>query len=132
VLGGLAIANGSFMLFSPDGWYFAVPAVTTTGPYTQHFLRHIGLIFLFPGAALLLGAAAARHWVLAWSSLTIWLAAHAVFHRREVAAAIYGPLALSRDFPAVTLPAVSGILITWWATAETPALSLQPAQEFSR
>ena len=44
------------MLVSPVNWYFAVPGVTTTGPFNQHFLRDIGIIFLFLGAAFLIGA----------------------------------------------------------------------------
>ena len=51
VLGVAAVANGLFMLVAPMDWYFAVPGVTTTGPFNQHFLRDIGLIYLFLGAA---------------------------------------------------------------------------------
>ena len=58
VLFGLALAaNGIFMLVAPENWYFAVPGVTSTGPFNQHFLRDIGLIFLFLGGAFLGGAA---------------------------------------------------------------------------
>ena len=50
VLMGLAAeANRLFMLVSPEHWYFSVPGVTTTGPFNQHFIRDIGLIFLFVG-----------------------------------------------------------------------------------
>jgi len=35
----------------------AVPCVTSTGPFIQHFLRDIGLIFVFLGGAFLLGTA---------------------------------------------------------------------------
>ncbi len=57
VVGVAAEANGLFMLASPADWYFSVPGVTTTGPFNQHFVRDIGLIFLFVGTAFLLGAA---------------------------------------------------------------------------
>ena len=57
LLGAVAIANGVYMLVSPESWYFAVPGVTTTGPFNQHFIRDIGLIFLFLGGAFLIGAA---------------------------------------------------------------------------
>src|SRR5262245_28106150 len=60
-LGVAAVANGLLMLASPEGWYFAVPGVTTTGPFNQHFIRDIGLIFLFIGAAFLAGAALPRY-----------------------------------------------------------------------
>ena len=55
VLGLVAEANGLFMLYSPNDWYFAVPGVTTTGPFNQHFIRDIGLIFLSVGTAFLVG-----------------------------------------------------------------------------
>ena len=51
LLGVAMIANGVFMLVSPEGWYLAVPGVTSTGPFNQHFVRDIGLIFLLLGGA---------------------------------------------------------------------------------
>src|SRR4051812_47966866 len=66
VLGVAAEANGLFMLVSPEGWYFAVPGVTTTGPFNQHFIRDVGLIFLFIGTSFLFGAAKSRFRVLLW------------------------------------------------------------------
>lgn len=125
-LGVLAVGNGLFMLLSPANWYFAVPGVTTTGPFNQHFIRDIGLIYLFLGAAFLAGAAAPRHRVVAWAASSVWLSGHALFHAWEVAAGICGPSALARDFPAITLPALLGIVLTVWAIGEG-RLSSTPA-----
>jgi len=108
-------ANGIFMLLSPEAWYFAVPGVTTTGPFNQHFLRDIGLIFIFISAAFLIGAARPQFCVVLWAAPSLWLAGHALFHFWEVAVGICGPSALARDFPAVTLPAIIGGLLTLWA-----------------
>jgi hypothetical protein len=81
VLFGVALAaNGIFMLVAPETWYFTVPGVTSTGPFNQHFLRDIGLIFLFLGGALLVGAARPQMRVLLWGAPTIWLCGHALFH----------------------------------------------------
>lgn len=116
VLLGLGdIANGIFMLASPAAWYFAVPGVTTTGPFNQHFLRDIGIIFVFLGAGYLAGAARAEYRVVLWGAATLWLCSHAVFHFWEVAVGICGAYALARDFPAVTLPALIGVALTVWA-----------------
>lgn len=115
VLGGLAIANGVFMLVAPEAWYFAVPGVTTTGPFNQHFVRDIGLIFILLGGAFLIGAARPHVRVVLWSAAIIWLCGHALFHFWEVAAGICGPDVLARDFPAVTLPALIGVALTVWA-----------------
>ena len=118
-LGGLA--NGLFMLVSPVNWYFAVPGVTTTGPFNQHFLRDIGIIFLLLGAAFLIGAARLKYRVVLWAVATLWLSCHALFHFWEVAAGICGPSALARDFAAVTLPALIGAVLTFWAVRDRDA-----------
>lgn len=114
-LGLLLGANGVFMLAAPVDWYFAVPGVTTTGPFNQHFLRDIGLIFLLISAAFLYGAARPHVRVALWGAGTLWLAGHALFHIWEVVVGICGPSALARDFPAVTLPALVAAGLTIWA-----------------
>ena len=116
-LGLLAIVNGGFMLVAPQPWYVAVPGVTTTGPFNQHFIRDIGLIFMLVGLAFVMGAVRreARLWL--WGTATLWLFGHALFHIWEVLVGICGPGALARDFPAVSLPALIGLLLTLWAFA---------------
>ena len=121
VLGVGALANGLFMLASPANWYFAVPGVTTTGPFNQHFLRDIGLIFLFIGSAYLVGTARPAYRIALWSAASLWLCGHALFHFWEVAVGICGPSALTRDFAAVTLPAILGVAISLWAIRNGPA-----------
>jgi hypothetical protein len=121
ILGLAALANGIFMLVSPLGWYFAVPGVTTTGAFNQHFIRDIGIIFLFLGAAFLAGAARPDARVVLWSSAALWLCCHALFHFWEVAVGICGPSALVRDFAAVTLPAILSATLALWAAHERRA-----------
>lgn len=115
VLGLAAGANGLFMLAAPGDWYAAVPGVTTTGPFNQHFVRDIGIIFILVGTAFLVGAARPRFRVALWAVPTLWLCGHALFHLWEVAVGISGHSAMARDFPAVTLPAIIGIVLTLWA-----------------
>ena len=115
VLGLGALANGCYMLVSPANWYFAVPGVTSTGPFNQHFLRDIGLIFLFISAAFLLGTARPAYRIPLWAAASLWLGGHALFHFWEVAVGICGASALARDFAAVTLPAILGGAVTCWA-----------------
>lgn len=121
ILGVGALANGGFMLVSPTGWYFAVPGVTTTGPFNQHFIRDIGIIFLFLGTAYLIGAARREYRIILWGAASLWLCCHALFHLWEVAVGICGSAALLRDFPAVTLPALTGIALTLWAVRDRRA-----------
>ena len=115
LLGVALIANGVFMLVAPADWYMAVPGVTSTGPFNQHFLRDIGLIFLLLGGAFLVGAAQPHLRVALWAAASFWLTGHALFHFWEVAVGICSPSVLPRDFPAVTLPAIIGIALTFWA-----------------
>ena len=122
VLFGVALqANGVFMLVSPESWYFAVPGVTSTGPFNQHFLRDIGLIFLLLGGAFLVGVAQPQWRILLWGAATIWLIGHALFHFWEVAVGICLPSVIPRDFPAVTLPAIIAAALTWWAFQQSRA-----------
>lgn len=132
VLGVAAVANGTFMLIDPERWYLAVPGVTTTGPFNQHFVRDIGLIFLLLGGAFLLGAARTDLRVPFWGASAIWLSGHALFHFWEVAVGICGPSALARDFPAVTLPAIIAFAITAWAIADARNATIGTAGKASR
>ena len=109
------------MLHSPADWYLAVPGVTTTGPFNQHFIRDIGLIYLFVGTALLVGVFRPQYRILLWTTAALWLSGHALFHFWEVAVGICGPSALVRDFAAVTLPALIGAGLTWWAISDARA-----------
>ena len=115
VLGAAAIANGLYMLAGPIAWYQSVPGVTTTGPFNQHFVRDIGLIFLLIGTSFLIGAAKPGMRLLLWATPTIWLSGHALFHLWEVAAGISEHSTMVRDFAAVTLPAILGMAVTFWA-----------------
>jgi hypothetical protein len=115
LLGVGALANGTFMLVSPADWYFAVSGVTSTGSFNQHFLRDIGLVFLLVGLAFLIGVRRHQARVALWGAASLWLAAHALFHFWEVAVGICGPSALVRDFAAVTLPAMLGLVLAVWA-----------------
>jgi hypothetical protein len=101
-----------------------VPGVTTTGPFNQHFIRDIGIVFLFLGAAFLIGAARPQFRVVLWGAATLWLACHALFHFWEVAVGICGASALARDFTAVTLPALLGAALTFWAMADARSRSI--------
>lgn len=124
LLGITTGANGLLMLFAPEAWYWAVPGVTTTGPFNQHFIRDIGLIFILLSAALLTGVARPDLRALLWSGTAIWLSGHALFHFWEVAVGICSASALSRDFPAVTLPAILTASLALWALSDDRRASL--------
>jgi hypothetical protein len=115
-LNGLFLfGNGLFMLVVPSEWYHFVPGVTHTGPFNQHFVRDIGLIQMFLGAAFGIGMIRPASRLELWAAATSWLIAHAVLHLWEVAVGIHSPSVIARDFPAVTLAALIGIALTAWA-----------------
>src|SRR5688572_959685 len=126
VLGVAALANGVYMLVAPESWYFAVPGVTTTGPFNQHFVRDIGLIFLLLGSAFLVGAARPQSRVVLWGAAAIWLSGHALFHFWEVAVGICSPASFRRVSPALPLPAIVALSLTLWAIAQSrePAIAV--------
>ncbi|WP_165187502.1 hypothetical protein [Caulobacter soli] len=128
VLGVAAVANGLLMLIAPESWYFAVPGVTTTGPFNQHFIRDIGLIFILIGAAFLVGARRPEVRLFFWAAPTIWLSGHALFHFWEVAVGICTVSVLPRDFPAVTLPAILGWVITIWTARASRTIAVVPSR----
>jgi hypothetical protein len=119
------VGNGVFMLIAPERWYYLVPGVKETGSYNQHFIRDIGIIQIFLGAAFGIGWFRASLRMHLWAVATLWLIAHALFHFWEVAVGICAPSALLRDFAAVTLPALIGIVVTaraWLTGPRTTAL----------
>jgi hypothetical protein len=118
LLGAGLFANGFYMLADPVNWYFLVPGVTSTGPFNQHFVRDIGMTFLFVGAGYVLGGIYPAHRIMLWSAATLWLAGHALFHLWEVASGICGPAKLAIDFPGVFAPALIGTGFCIWAAID--------------
>ena len=112
LLGILALANGVFMILAPEPWYWLVPGVPDRGPFNQHFLRDIGIIYLLIGLAFSYGTVSSRHRFALWIFPSCWLLGHAIFHLWEVMVGICGPNALVEDFAGVTLPALVAITIT--------------------
>ena len=109
------------MLVAPLVWYEFVPGVTDTGFFNQHFIRDIGMIQLFLGVAFGIGMIRPERRIGLWAAATLWLIAHAVFHLWEVAVGISSPSVILRDFPAVTLPAIIGVVLTLWAINQSRA-----------
>jgi hypothetical protein len=54
------------------------------------------------------------------------LSGHALFHFWEVAVGICEPSVIARDFPAVTLPAIIGLILTLWAARDAAAAQNPP------
>lgn len=111
----LGFGNGIFMLAAPETWYSSVPGVARTGFFNQHFIRDIGILYVFIGLAFAVGFVRPAVRVEFWGGATLWLTGHAIFHLLEVATGICSPEAIPVDFPAVTFPALVGLAATAWA-----------------
>jgi uncharacterized protein YjeT (DUF2065 family) len=109
------VVNGALMLVAPKPWYELVPGVVDTGFFNAHFVRDIGIIQMFLGVLFVLGVKITAARFELWAAATLWLTAHAALHIWEVAVGICGASTLLRDFPAVTLPALIGMVLSWHA-----------------
>lgn len=108
LLGILLLGNGLMMLVAPEGWYHLVPGVADRGPFNEHFVRDIGIVYVLLGASFLAGARRVAERTLLWLAPTLWLAGHAAFHVCEVLVGTSGPGSLAQDFVGVILPALLG------------------------
>jgi hypothetical protein len=67
------------------------------------------------GAAALLAVIRANISIALWSASAFWLAGRALFRIWEGTVGSYGPGAIVRDFPAMTLPAPIVLALAVWA-----------------
>ncbi|MCW6530777.1 hypothetical protein [Sphingomonas lycopersici] len=110
LLGVAMGVNGIVMLYDPQFWYYAVPTVPATGPFNQHFIRDIGIIYVMIGAGYVTGIffPAQRIWL--WAAATAWLSLHGFFHLWEIGVGICGADTILKNGHAVYLPAIIGFL----------------------
>jgi hypothetical protein len=120
ILGLVLGANALAMLAAPLWWYGAVPGVTTTGPFNEHFIHDIGMTYLVVAGGL--------GW-FAWRSVQGWpalvsgaafLVLHGLIHVHDAIASPTCGQDLVRDLPGVFAPAV---IAAWIAVASAPGLS---------
>ena len=127
LLGLFLLGNGLVMLADPVRWYFAVPGVTTTGPFNQHFLRDIGLIYAIVGVGFLIGIVRRAERAALWAAATLWLVGFSLFFFCVVSVGFCGYSALLRDFPGVTVPAIFALALTLAAFRTNARAALPPA-----
>jgi hypothetical protein len=111
LLGFVMLANGTWQLAAPEGWYWAIPGVPDRGPFNQHFVRDLGIIYSLSGVGLIAGALRPPQRLALWWAPAFWLVGHALFHVWEVLAGICGPASLLQDFAGVTLPALLALAL---------------------
>lgn len=125
VLAILMLANGIWMILSPEAWYWAIPGVPDRGPFNQHFVRDIGIAYFLIGISFAAGIRNPTSRTVLWFLPSAWLAGHGLFHFWEVAVGICGPESLVEDFAGVTLPAAIGLVLSFVSYKERTSMSAQ-------
>lgn len=115
LLGFIMLVNGTWQMAAPEGWYWAIPGVADRGPFNQHFVRDIGIVYALTGIGLVMGALHPAQRFGYWWAPALWLSGHALFHVWEVLVGICGPASLVQDFGGVTLPAVIALALLLYA-----------------
>jgi hypothetical protein len=115
---GLGV-NGLWMLGRPEGWYYAIPGVSGTGPANLHFIRDIGCAYVVVGASLFWLVLKPRQaWPCALAG-GAFLALHALIHLWDTAAGRESSRQLLADLPAVVLPAFLVLWLVWLARRDS-------------
>jgi hypothetical protein len=122
LLGFSMVVNGTWQLVAPEGWYWAIPGVPDRGPFNQHFVRDIGIVYALTGIGLIMGAVRPGQRFGYWWAPTLWLLGHALFHVWEVMVGICGPASLIQDFAGVTFPALITLALLLYAR-RVPAIA---------
>lgn len=108
----LSIFNGGWMLLFPLSWYTDLPAaVPNTGPFNQHFVRDLGVVFLLIGlafgwAALNVDRSRPVHLVV-----TAFFTGHAMIHVADIVTGRLPHRHWMIDMPGVFVPAVLMIIL---------------------
>jgi len=107
ILGLSAVANGIWMLWSPEAWYHELPAaIPDTGPLNLHFVRDIGAAFLTFGLGLCIGAEIQKYRRMAVTMAATFYVLHALVHVADLFAGRLEADHWLIDLPGVFLPAI--------------------------
>lgn len=79
------VANGLWMLVSPESWYFGIPAaVPDTGPLNLHFVRDVGVTFTVCGIGLGWCAGNLDRALPVHVGVTLFYVGHAAMHGLDI------------------------------------------------
>jgi len=112
IFGILSLFNGAWMLLFPLSWYTDLPAaVPHTGPFNQHFVRDLGVVFIVAGLAFGWSAFNVDRSRLVHLALTAFFAGHALIHLTDILAGRLPESHWLMDLPGVFVPALLMILL---------------------
>jgi len=108
------LANGAWMLVSPEHWYWNLPAnVPASGPLNEHFVRDVGCIFFLIGAGLAVAVFRPRWRVAAMGAASAFYAAHALVHLFDSWRGLFAPGHWRHDLVGVYLATLLLVAVTW-------------------
>lgn len=110
-------ANGLWMFFSPETWFFTVPGVIETGSFNQHLVRDVGVAFFTSAVAIGWAAQAPRYAFILMCVASIFIGGHAVLHVWDIAAGRCGDP--GDDIFGVIVPSMLMLAATWWVRPQT-------------
>ena len=118
IFGILGLGNGLWMMLSPSGWYYGLPAsVPDTGPLNTHFVRDVGAAYLTLGLVFCFTAArASRHRGVVMAAATFNLL-HALVHLYDLVTGRLGAHHWQLDLPGVFVPTAVLLVLCaprWW------------------
>lgn len=112
ICGVLSVANGIYMLYRPDHWFYNIPAeVPDTGEFNAHFVRDIGLAYLISGVGFLWSAIYLAKCRIVHLGNTLFVSGHAALHIMDIFVGRLPMDHLIHDAPGVLIPGLIMIVL---------------------
>ena len=112
VFGLLSVANGIYMLYRPDHWFYNIPAaVPDTGDFNAHFVRDIGLAYLISGVGFLWSSVYIAKCRIVHLGNTLFVTGHAMLHIMDIVVGRLPMDHLIHDAPGVLLPGLIMVVL---------------------
>ena len=106
------LVNGVWMLAAPQSWYTDLPGgVADTGPYNGHFIRDLGVVFVFIASGFVWCAMRPDRSRNVLLVNTLFFSGHAVLHLLDLLTHRLPVSHWKLDLPLVFLPTVVLIVI---------------------
>ena len=113
VIGFLAVvnaANGLFMFFAPQTWFFTTPGVIDTGDFNQHLVQDVGTAYFMTAIAAFWALRVPQYRFPLMAVASVFIGLHAVIHVVDIVEGRCGDP--TDDVLAVIIPALVWIAVT--------------------
>jgi hypothetical protein len=112
IVGVLSIANGIYMLYRPDHWFYNLPAaIPDTGELNAHFIRDFGLAYMISGLGFLWSCFHLAKCRLVHMANTLFVSGHAVLHGVDIGVGRLPQEHLITDAPFILIPGLLMLIL---------------------